>query len=263
MFSLSISNIAWTGEQDSAMYARLKQEGFSGLEIAPTRIFPQQPYRQLTQAAAFAEELREKYDLTVCSMQSIWFGREEKLFDSEEERRALLDYTCQAIDFAAAAGCKNLVFGSPKNRIMQEESQWPLALSFFRSLGESAKRAGVVVALEPNPALYGTNFINTTRQAFDFVREVGQKGIAVNLDFGTILANGETLDAVVEHLPLVHHIHISEPNLLPLQQRPQHRELAQLLRQGRYSGYVSLEMKNPGSLSEVLASIAYLQAVFA
>lgn len=37
---LSISNIAWSAEHDAAMYKFLQQEGFSGLEIAPTRIFP-------------------------------------------------------------------------------------------------------------------------------------------------------------------------------------------------------------------------------
>lgn len=54
------------------------------------------------------------------SMQSIWYGRTEKLFGTEEERNLLLDYTKSAVDFAAAIGCKNLVFGCPKNRCIPE-----------------------------------------------------------------------------------------------------------------------------------------------
>lgn len=36
---LSISNIGWDAEQDEAVYRLMGAYGFSGLEIAPTRIF--------------------------------------------------------------------------------------------------------------------------------------------------------------------------------------------------------------------------------
>ena len=38
--NLSISNIGWPAELDSQVYALMKKHGYSGLEIAPTRIFP-------------------------------------------------------------------------------------------------------------------------------------------------------------------------------------------------------------------------------
>lgn len=41
---LSISNISWSAEQDSQVYELMQKHGFSGLEIAPTRIFPENPY---------------------------------------------------------------------------------------------------------------------------------------------------------------------------------------------------------------------------
>ena len=41
--NLSISNIAWKAEYDSEMYKYLETTGFNGLEIAPTRIFPENP----------------------------------------------------------------------------------------------------------------------------------------------------------------------------------------------------------------------------
>ena len=43
---LSISNIGWDAEQDEAVYRLMGAYGFSGLEIAPTRIFPEAPYSQ-------------------------------------------------------------------------------------------------------------------------------------------------------------------------------------------------------------------------
>ena len=47
---LSISNIAWSTEHDNTMYQFLKDNGFDGLEIAPTRIFPEKPYEHLSEA---------------------------------------------------------------------------------------------------------------------------------------------------------------------------------------------------------------------
>ena len=37
--NLSISNIAWASDYDAQMYPFLKEIGYQGLEIAPTRIF--------------------------------------------------------------------------------------------------------------------------------------------------------------------------------------------------------------------------------
>ena len=42
--NLSISNIAWAAESDSAVCKIMHNYGFNGLEIARTRVFPEQPY---------------------------------------------------------------------------------------------------------------------------------------------------------------------------------------------------------------------------
>ena len=47
---LAISNIAWDETLDLQMYDRMKQYGYSGLEIAPTRIFGENPYKNLKKA---------------------------------------------------------------------------------------------------------------------------------------------------------------------------------------------------------------------
>lgn len=225
-------------------------------------MFPDTPYERLEEASTFAASLLAREGLTVCSMQSIWFGRTEHLFGSREERKQLSDYTKKAIDFAAAIGCRNLVFGSPKNRVISSPEQIPEAISFFREVGGYASQRGRVVAIEPNPSLYGTNFINTTQEAFSMVKEVDSPGVMVNVDFGTILANREGLEAIEENLPLISHIHISEPNLVAIQQREEHRHLAEILRKHGYTGFISIEMKNTGTLDEIIDAISYVKGVF-
>ena len=78
----SISNIAWTSENDAKVYKMMKELGYTGLEIAPTRIFPENPYEHIEDASKWANELKNEYGFEVASMQSIWYGRNEKIFGS-------------------------------------------------------------------------------------------------------------------------------------------------------------------------------------
>ena len=153
---LSISNIAWSAEQDVQVYELLQKYGYSGLEIAPTRIFPKTPYNKKTVAKAWSRRLKRDYGLSVSSMQSIWYGRQEKIFGTERERQNLVDYTKQAIDFAAAIDCKNLVFGCPKNRNLADSVDEQIALLFFKELGEYAANKDIAIGMEANPPIYNT-----------------------------------------------------------------------------------------------------------
>lgn len=257
---LSISNIAWSAEDDQEMYHFLSQENF-GLEIAPTRIFENNPYSDLKKASKFQKELEAKYAFSISSMQSICFGRNEAIFGSEEERKAIFDYMSKAIDFASAINCKNLVFGSPKNRIIGE-NQIEIAYDFFKGLGEYAESKNTIMAIEANPEIYGTNFINTTQDAFNFVKEIKCSGLMVNVDLGTILNNNESLDIVEKNLDLVNHIHVSEPYLERIIPKKIHEDLSEMLAQNKYDKYVSIEMKNLNSIELVKETANYVKSIF-
>jgi sugar phosphate isomerase/epimerase len=260
---LSVSNIGWSAEHDEQVYEFLSNMGFAGLEIAPTRIFKESPYDNLKAAESFARDLKRRYDLTISSMQSIWYGRRERLFGTLEERLTLAEYTRKAIDFAVVTGCKNLVFGNPKNRIIDSDEQLPIAIAFFRELGQYASEKGIVVAIEPNPSIYGTNFINRTEEAVAFARTVGSPGIMVNVDFGTIIHNNEDLKPVFDNIGLVSHIHISEPSLVRLEKREKHKRLAEALNRQGYSRFVSVEMRDLDDLASLKSVIGYAKEVFA
>ncbi|TWH59732.1 sugar phosphate isomerase/epimerase [Desulfitobacterium sp. LBE] len=261
--NISISNIAWSNAQDSDMYSYLKVEELTGLEIAPTRIFPQGPYENIASARKFADELFKVFGLIIPSMQSIWYGRNENIFGSNEERRILIDYTKKAIDFAEAIECSNLVFGCPRNRSYTMEKDIDMAGSFFLELGEYAKNHHTVLSIEANPVIYGTNFINTTQEAFSFTRDVNSEGFKVNIDFGTILHNQESLEPIEENIHLVNHIHISEPNLVVIEKRKLHNQLAEILKKKNYQGFVSIEMGKQDNLVLLKDVINYVKEVFA
>ena len=69
-------------------------------------------------------------------MARICFGKNEVIFGSEEERKSISDYVKKSIDFAQSIGCKNLVFGSPKNRNINP-NQEEIAIEYFSEIGKS------------------------------------------------------------------------------------------------------------------------------
>lgn len=259
---LSISNIAWDAEMDDDVYRLMNQYGFCGLEIAPTRIFPEQPYLRLGDAARWSRDLKSRYGFIVSSMQSIWFGRSEKIFGDLGARRTLIDYTKKAIDFASIIGCKNLVFGCPRNRIIPDNADINIALEFFKELGDYAKEKGTALSMEPNPPIYNTNFINYTSEAIDLIKEVSSDGFLLNLDIGTMIYNEEKIEILSENIKYIRHIHISEPGLNEIKEREIHKELKRILSIENYDGFVSIEMKRQDKITNIEGTMKYVRKIF-
>lgn len=259
---LSVSNIGWAAENDEKIFGIMKENGYSGLEIAPTRIIPDNPYDHTETISQFAAQIREKYGFSVSSLQSIWYGRKESVFGSPEERKVLVEYTKKAIDFAAAAGCGNLVFGCPKNRNLPDGADPQSAVVFFRQLGDYAAEKGTVIGMEANPSIYNTNYINTTRQALELIRTVDSRGFRLNLDVGTMIQNSEDPELILGNVKYINHVHISEPYLKPICGRELHKRLAEFLEREKYGGFVSIEMGKTENLTDIVSAINYLRSIF-
>ena len=279
----AVSNIAWSPDEDLIMYEKLCDLRL-GLEIAPTRIIPWDasstlgrmagPYDRIREAANWAKNLYTQYGISIVSMQSILNGVKANIFGRPEERRFLLNYLKSAVDFAAAIQCRNLVFGCPLNRCIPDdyplEEAGKVAIDFFSEITMYAAQQGPTIAIEANPVTYNTNFINYTSQAFDLVRciarEVGKnasRGLKVNLDLGAILTNGENIYELLtdENIPLINHVHFSEPNLRVIRERKEHTEVIRLLDDAGYDRYISLEMRMPENPRELDEAIDYLRSL--
>ena len=262
MCKFSISNIAWTAENDIYMYKLMKEKSFSGLEIAPTRIFTEKPYESCIEAKEWASNLNERYGFVVPSMQSIWFGRQEKLFGAGEERKLLISYTKKAVNFAEAIGCKNLVFGCPRNRNMPEGTNDDFAIQFFKEIGDYAYEHNTVIGMEANPPIYNTNYINDTASAIELIEKVDSNGFLLNLDVGTMVENNESVTVLAGKEHLINHVHISEPGLKVIEQRKIHEQLASLLKKSDYKKFVSIEVSKQDDVSSIEKMMDYVKDVF-
>lgn len=260
--NFSVSNIGWVGENDECVYTVMKECGFAGLEIAPTRVLPENPYDDLDKAKKWSNMLKNFEGFVIPSMQSIWYGRSEKIFGSDDERSALISYTKKAIDFAEVIGCGNLVFGCPRNRFMPYDGEIETAVRFFKELGDYAYDHHTIIGMEANPPIYNTNFINTTTAAIEFIERVGSKGFMLNLDLGTMVENGESVDILKDKGKLINHIHISEPGLKPIQRRDIHKHLADYLRDIEYERFISIEVGRQDDISELDGMMKYVRNIF-
>lgn len=255
---LAISNIAWSNEVDNKVYSYLRKNNIPGLEIAPTRIFANKPYDNLEEAKLYSKKISDEYGIAICSLQSIWYGKKEKLFGTEEERKELIEYTKKCIIFAQTIGASNIVFGCPKNRNIDANLDRTIEENFFREIAAFAESHNTVISIEANPTIYGTNYINKTTEAIKLIKRIDSKGLRLNLDFGTIIQNREDLDYIISNIDIINHVHISEPYLNTIIERNEHKQLINALYKAEYKGYISIEMKKQENIDAVYRVINYL-----
>lgn len=250
----AVSNIAWRPDQRLDAYRVLADAGCTGLEIAPGLLFPEEADAFAPSPAALVQVLGEahSFGLDLVSMQSLLFGATGvALFGAPDERERLLVQVRRAIDLAARLGIRNLVFGSPQQRVIPEGMKpvdaGAIATEAFHRLGDHALAAGCFVAVEPNPAAYGTNFLTGIEQAFAFVARVAHPAVTLNFDVGAIhmaRAADRTPEYLREMLPLVSHVHVSEPELAPAPaDAAEARALLTTLEALGYQHWISIEMR--------------------
>ena len=247
MTRLAASNIAWEPKEDDQVAAILREHGFTGVEIAPSKRWESPIDATKKEIAAYREEW-EKRGLQIVAMQALLFGRADlQLFGSITVRRALREYLTALVEMAHGLGAKALVFGSPKNR---KRGKLPLdeatgiAVEFFRELGAVAASRGCVICIEPNPPSYECDFINTTAEAVALCEQIASRGVRVNGDAGAIALNAEDPTSAIEAaLPWLGHFHASEPALAELTDSAVHTAASATLRAASWPGWISIEMR--------------------
>ena len=248
---IAVSNIAWDAAEDAEVAALLRRYGVDAVDLAPGKYFPQPAAATPAQIAAVRQRWADE-GIAVTGMQALLFGTSGlNLFGPPAVQQAMLDHLEAVCRIAAGlgepGGVPRLTFGSPRNRDrsgLGDAAAEAAAVSFFRCLGDIARAAGVVVCLEPNPERYGANFMLTHAEAAQVVLAVAHPAIRLQLDTGALTIQNESADAVLErHAALVGHIHLSEPDLVPLGEGgTDHAAAATALRRALPQAVASIEM---------------------
>jgi len=217
----------------------------------------------------YLDELK-KYDLKISSMQSLLFNTDNcYLFGSVKERKNLKKHLIKVINLANKLEIPNLVFGSPKNRVIPKNMSYKIAekiaLRTFKSLGVYAKKKRVVISIESNPKIYGTNFLNNIFQTSKFVKKVNSENIKMILDTGEIIVNkniSKIKKIIKKNINIINHVHLSEPYLKPLKNTRLISNVIKYLNDENYKKFISIEMrKNKNNLFHIKKSILKLKNI--
>lgn len=75
-----------------------------------------------------------------------------------------------------------------------------------------------------------------------------------------MIYNGEDIQMIQDHINLINHVHISEPQLRLIERRELHRQLLYILKHKDYKNYVSIEMASQSveAIKRIMKYIAEL-----
>jgi len=220
MMRISISNLAWDINEDLEVVSLLKEYAIDAIDIAPGKYFPE-PGKATTAEIKAVKTWWHNQGIEIIGMQSLLFGTVGlNVFGTETVQQKLLKHLAYICRIGSDLGATRLVFGSPKNRDCTGLSATEIKINsqnFFNKLGDIAADNGVVICLEPNPVIYGANFMTSSDETYNVVKEIAHSNIKMQLDTGAVIINQENIMEVLEQArDVIGHIHLSEPQLAPI-----------------------------------------------
>jgi sugar phosphate isomerase/epimerase len=163
-----------------------------------------------------------------------------------------------------------MVVGSPKQRNVmsgvsrEQATEW--AVETLRSAVAQAEQRQVSICFEPL-APVETNFINTAREAIEFVQRLPSPDFRIILDVKAMCSESKSIPQIIrESWPHFAHFHANDKNLKgPGFGEVDFKPIAAALKEVGYGGFVSVEVFNFDEGAEAIAtkSLKYLQRTFA
>jgi|ERR1039458_2332022 sugar phosphate isomerase/epimerase len=268
---LAVSNIAWTNEEELVVAKLLQKLGVRYVEIAPTKNWKDPTQTSIDDFKEY-RVFWQSYGIEIIAFQSMLFNRPDlKIFEDEENRRSTLEYLKKFIDIAGTFNAGVMVFGSPKNRQRGDlslEQARRIAIPFFNELAETAQEQGTILCIEPNAPQYACDFIVNTTEGIELVKAVHNNGFGLHLDIACMtLAGDDVAESIKIAAPYLRHFHISSPMLEQVEARKdvKHSQAAQALRDIKYNGFVSIEMRpvqEGENLARVETAVRFAQSVY-
>ncbi len=273
MRRLGVSNLAWPARAEARALALLAARGAQGVEVAPTRIAP---WDELTpqRLSAFRQGCTEA-GLVVSSMQAIFYGRPEAtLLGEPADFEAMAEQVRRIAGIAHALGAGVAVFGAPNSRLrgtLSPADAMQRGAERLRRLGDLAAAGGLVLCMEPVPAIYGADFLNHADEVVEIVRAAGHPSVRAHLDTACVCLAGDDVAAAIRAAaPLLAHYHMAEPQLGPFAHPVlDHARAGATLDEVDYQGWVVIEMReveaeaDEDGLGAVAAAIAYARRHYA
>lgn len=267
----AICNETFENWKQDDVFACIAELGYAGVEIAPFTIT--NDVRDVPREGRIRlRKMVENSGLVVTGLHWLLAKTDGFHLTSPDPavRKNTADYVIELIRFCSDLGGKVMVFGSPKQRDLQQGVSYPQGLSFatevFRQTMSVAESCDVTIAFEPL-ARCETNFINTADQALELIERVAHDRFQLHLDVKAMCDMGKPVPQIIrENKQHAVYFHANDPDGHgPGTSGLDHKPFAAALKENRYEGWVSVEVFDYKPDPRLIAAdaIAYLKTTYA
>ncbi len=266
----AICNETYQNKPLEAVCEHVASCGYDGLEIAPFTL--KADPSQLTEAEAVAVgKTVAAAGLDVVGLH--WLLVEPKGMHlttlDVQKREKTTAFGQHLARLCAAMGGKVMVWGSPRQRDVEDDNTYDLAFKHatdvLRAICQVAGDQGVTIAMEPL-GKQETNFLTSAAETIKLIDAVNHPACRLHLDTKAMSTESIPIRQIIaeskDHLA---HFHANDPNLLgPGMGALDFVPIAEALKAAGYDGYVSVEVFDyePGAEHIAVESLKYLKEVF-
>ena len=221
----------------------LNKEKIKYIEIPISKFLPE--YNIDIAKIYSLKKLLERYEIKISSVQAIFFKKNLNIFNLKQKKQTILHLN-KIINICEILDIKNIIFGSPKNRL-KNKLHINYANRLFKELlskiSKKLKDKKINFCIEPNARFYGCDFINNVDEALVFVKYAKLSNIFINFDTGNSILENEKINIFKNDLKYFRNFQISEKKLQQLSSTPKIH--INILKKFKLDNrYLSLEMLN-------------------
>lgn len=245
----------------------IKSIGYEGLEIAPftiaddVRTISEEKIKEIV-------ENSEKTQIEIIGTHWLLVKPEGLSISSPDKnlREKTSKYLCCLVDFTSKIGGKIMVFGSPKQRKINEGQTYREVKNYLKEVImpvlEKCEEKSIYFCIEPL-ARSETNFINTAEEAIEIIEEINHPYLKLHLDVKAMSDEGKPIPEIIKKgAKYLKHFHVNDKNLLgPGFGEIDYKPIIEQLKEIGYNGWLSVEVFDFSPGPEVIAekSIEYLR----
>ena len=221
----------------------LQQNNIRYIELPITKILPKYEIDK-KKINKFLSRI-SKYRIKISSVQAIFYKKKFNVLNPKDHKE-IIKHLNRILIIASLLKTKNIIFGSPKNRIKGKISS-QLAFTIFKDLLKKIQPKLVKnkfnFCIEPNSKFYGCDFIINSSEALKFIDFSKIKNIGINFDTGNAFLEKDNIKITKNNKKYFKNFQVSEKNLVSLNKNiKKHKRLLQKF--DIKSQFISLEILN-------------------
>ena len=264
---IGICNEMFEGWKFEEICSFISKVGYEGIEIAPFT-FADSVDEISKKERERIREIAKENNLEIIGTHWLLVKPEGLSVSSpdREIREKTARYLKKLVVFTHDIGGELMVFGSPKQRNIQEGQSYGEVKEYFKEVLnvalEECEKRNVFICLEPL-ARKETNFITTARDAIEIIEEVGHPNLKLHLDVKAMCDEERPITEIIkEGAKHLFHFHTNDKNLLgPGFGDVDFEPIISTLKEIGYNRWLSVEVFDfsPGPENIATKSIEYLR----